>query len=180
MLEDSVILVLPSDAWMSLPLILRSPAIVVNVLEVRVILVLPSDAWISLPPIRRSLLTTTTPVPFGVNVILPFVFVELNTFPSNLKLSISSKVLISTLPVNVELPATFKFSPIPTPPLTIRAPFPNESEDVVFLILTWPLNVTASFALICLLNVTGPSNCERIVPESPPSTRSLSLTVTSS
>ena len=135
-LEVRVILVLPSDAWMSLPLILRSPAIVVNVLEVRVILVLPSDAWMSLPPIRRSLLTTTTPVPFGVNIILPFVFVELNTFPSNLKLSILSKVLTLTLPVNVELPATFKFSPIPTPPLTVRAPFPDESEVAVLVILT--------------------------------------------
>ena len=40
--------------------------------------------------------------------------------------------------------------------------------------------MVSSLILISLLNVTGPSNCDRTVPEFPPSTISLSLMTTSS
>ena len=61
-------------------------------------------------------------------------------------------------PLIVNVPPIFKFSPTPTPPLTVRAPLPVESDEVVFVILTCPLKVEVSLLLICLLNVTGPSN----------------------
>jgi hypothetical protein len=38
-------------------------------------------------PKFTSLTVSTTPVPFALNVIFPFVFVELNVFPSSFRLS---------------------------------------------------------------------------------------------
>ena len=43
-----------------------------------------------------------------------------------------------------------------------------------------PLTVRSSLILTNLLNVTGPSNCDRIVFDFPPSTTSLSFMITSS
>ena len=50
----------------------------------------------------------------------------------------------------------------------------------VLVSFTKLLNDAFALILSCLLNVTGPSNCERTCPEVPPSTKSLSLIVTSS
>ena len=64
--------------------------------------------------------------------------------------------------------------PIPTPPATTSAPVVELLDSLSSVILTLLVFLTSP------LNVTGPSNCERIRPELPPSTTILSLTVTSS
>ena len=64
--------------------------------------------------------------------------------------------------------------PIPTPPVTTRAPDEALVDSVASLILTGSFNWTSP------LNVTGPSNSDSAVLDLPPSTTNLSLTVTSS
>ena len=98
-------------------------------------------------------------------------------------------------------PQIFNFLPIATPPLTCRVPLSNPfahwindgSESRVCSNLTIPvvgsaplstiksfLTVSLSLNLTLPLNVTGPSNWDRICRELPPSTSILSLTITSS
>ena len=64
--------------------------------------------------------------------------------------------------------------PTVIPPLTSRASSAGE------VILTLLAKVVSPLYLTLLLNVTGPSNSDKTVPEFPPSTKSLSLTITSS
>ena len=94
--------------------------------------------------------------------------VAMSTAPS---ISTTSKFVI---PSTSKSPPTFKSLPIPTPPSTTSAPSPSVSESISFFILTCPLCLTSE------LKVTGPSNCDRILLDFPPSTTSLSLIVTSS
>ena len=69
---------------------------------------------------------------------------------------------------------------IPKPPLIINAPELGEVELSSKKSLSLPETERVSFILTSLLKVTGPSNWDKISPESPPSTTILSLTVTSS
>ena len=87
---------------------------------------------------------------------------------------------ILILPSTFKSPPTFKFLPIPAPPSTISAPLVLVVDCVPFAILTGPFAVKLSLKVTSSLKVTGPSNCERICPESPPSTTRLFLTITSS
>ena len=94
---------------------------------------------------------------------------------------VTPKVLLSVVaPVILVLPPTFRFLAIPAPPLTTSAPFAVVVDSCWLVIFNWDLAFTLLENLTSLLNVTGPSNWERIVPELPPSTTSRSLTVTSS
>ena len=90
-------------------------------------------------------------------------------FPSTNK---SPPILVS--------PPTYKFLSMPTPPSTITEPVLVFVDCVVSKILNLPERERVSLTLTSLLNVTGPSNCDNISPESPPSTIILSLIVTSS
>ena len=156
-------------------------------------------------PLNVRLSFTTTVPPAESNVRFPVeVSIVLSFKIPILTLSIVAPPLASRRPVNVDIPVTLKFFPtirsfeIATPPLTINAAEDNENASVVSsivtifpnldepstlkssLILTELLNVTGLFNLTSPLNVTGPSNWERMVPEFPPSTISLSLITTSS
>ena len=77
-------------------------------------------------------------------------------------------------------PPIFKSPTIPAPPSMTSAPVVLVVDCVVFAILTGPFAVKLSLKVTSPLSVTGPSNCERICPESPPSTTRLFLTITSS
>ena len=45
------------------------------------------------------------------------------------------------VPVTVKFPATLRLPPIPTPPVTINAPSPEEVDDVLLFIVVIPDNV---------------------------------------
>ena len=154
--------------------------------------------------VRVSLITTSeserlmSPVPFAVIVTLPLLLVAEIVLPSILMLSISAlpavKVfdamfrlpltvtLLSNVaaPVTSRVPPIFRFLAIPTPPEIIRSPVVVEVDCRPSVILTVSVIVVSPLILKSLLNLTGPSNCDRIVPEFPPSTRTLSLMMTSS
>ena len=80
---------------------------------------------------------------------------------------------------------------IPIPPSTTAAPVVALVVLTVLLTLSCPVSAmltlptTSNFlvafdSLTSLLNVTGPSNCDKICLDVPPSTNNLSLTITSS
>ena len=96
-------------------------------------------------------------------------------FSVNVVIPVTETSLLKTAP-----PPTVSLLPIPTPPSTTNAPVITLVESVAFLILKRSFAENSPLTLTSLLNVTGPSNCDRIVPEFPPSTRILSLTITSS
>ena len=149
-------------------------------------------SWIVVVPPAESIMILPLVLPSIFAVVIP-----------TLKFPISAPPSISINPVNVDNPVTrrlftveipkalkssptFKFFSIPIPPSVISDPVSRLCELVSFVISKFPFNfiksltVNAALTLTTSLNVTGPSNCVRIVLDLPPSTTNLSLTITSS
>ena len=78
------------------------------------------------------------------------------------------------------LPPTKRSLAILTPPSITTEPFPTPTDCVELSTLNFPGSDKVFLILTSPPKVTGPSNCERICRESPPSTIILSLTVISS
>ena len=145
---------------------LRLPLLVSIVLSsVTAICRLPADKSVVVvaPPTKRSPPVVVIP-PFFANVVIP----------AQLNVPVRSRLL------KLATPPTYKSLSIPTPPSTIIAPELLLVDCVVFNTLSLPDKERVSLTLTSLLNVTGPSNWDRISPESPPSTIILSLIVASS
>ena len=69
------------------------------------------------------------------------------------------------IPVIVISPATFKFSPIPTPPETINAPFVGSVELVVLLKYAIPLTVVLDESItLVIINFSVGRSQTKIIP----------------
>ena len=143
---------------------IRSPVSVVIVFaSLTAISILPT----SIPPLRLT-------APVNVDM------------PPTVKLVVTPRLPTVDTPDTLNISPTLRFFSTPSPPSITKAPVSLLFDWVVFVIskvlfnFIIPLTVRSSLTLTNLLNVTGPSNCVRIVFDLPPSTTNLSLMITSS
>ena len=122
----------------------------------------PIEVLLVTPNVDESVAAPVTPkVPPTV------VLLEMPTVEENVAAPVTPRV-----PPTDTFPLTVRLLPIPTPPAVTR------DEFVVSDMVIGAATAVAVFNLMLLLNITGPSNCERILLEFPPSTNKFCLIVT--